>query len=921
MKKRMIYCVTSFAASSVILFLIFFFLKAILNDFTLFVGDSLVQYLPFINSFVNDLVNGDTIWYSFSNYLGSGNILTVVYYCLSPFNILFYICGDNFILAYDLIIILKISLASASFCYFICSFMKKERLYYIATSLFYGLSGYIIVMFFNIMWLDAMYILPVLIWLIIKYVEKKSYIALIITYAYLFLTNFYMSYMVGVFSAVFFIMYFWYASDFRLKGNVKKFLLSGLGFAGVVILAAGLGAFLLLSTAGFMTEHMASDNFDFQPLVASIPDFVNSMFIGEFMTMNNMTPLLYCGLPTVALIFYFFISKNINSKSKVFYGIQLSFFVLCMGLMPLYEFMHAFDYPNFYGFRFSFIIIFLALMMSCEALEKVDVKSMGFFVKISIVGIVFYSIMMTYQKVNFPNVRLNNQNGLAINALFIMVWLGLAYLYTNNKAYNYERNKTEDDKNTKYRWLYVLTSIVVIAELIVNGVLCIKYNDFGLTEKNGILEWYYAEKDAVSRLKSKDGGFYRVYVNNETVINSAKMFDYNSMTTFSSSDNYRLRMTLNRLGLATSNRYVRTSCDIPVFNSLFAVNYEIRIPNYSDYSELKVGPDNYLECEIVENEYPLSLGYMVSRDILNYEFKANSFDNLENLCNAMTGQKRDVYETIGVSEDNIYLVNYNMNREGQKYIFTGVSKFADEPLVAVSFPKEMDDTYIEFFYESPMSYMYFPSVLTIEMGTSEAKYVSEGGINLMTKTDGVTLADIVCTGEPLEFFIDRINAARYNKDEFEPVYEELSKNQFEIIQNDEDIIVGKVVATEDKPLLFLSVPYETEWKVYVDGKPCDSLYSVLGDAFMAIELTPGEHTIAMQYIEKWSAEGAMISLASMILFCGLVLLNIVSKNKKNQSVVDTFEDIDETNHVKTMNTESNNDITVKEDDEEGGENE
>lgn len=889
MNKRTAYCFASFSASGVLLFLIFFFLKAVLNDFTLFVGDSLVQYLPFINSFVTDLINGDSIWYSFSNYLGSGNILTVVYYCLSPFNILFYICGDNFYLAYVLIVILKISLASASFCYFICSYMKKERLYYIIASLFYGLSGYVVVMFFNIMWLDAIYIMPMLIWLIIRYINEKSYIPLIVAYAYLFLTNFYMAYMVGVFSAIFFIMYFLYINDYKFIGNIKKFILSGLGFAGCVILSAGLGAFLLLSTAGFMTEHMASDNFDFQPLVASIPDFINSMFIGEFMTMNNMTPLLYCGIPTVALIFFFFASKRIEAKLKVFFGVQIAFFTLCMGLMPLYKFMHAFDYPNFYGFRFSFIIIFLALMMSCMALEKVDSKSMSFFVKMSVFGIVFYSIMMTYQMINFSSVRINDQNGLAINSLFIMLWLGVAYLYTKSVSSNNvdKENSLHEKKNRK--WLYVITSIIVAAELIVNGILCIKYNDFGLIEKNGVMEWYFAEKDAVSRLKNMDDSFYRVYVNNETVINSAKMFDYNSMTTFSSSDNYRLRMTLNRLGLATSNRYVRTSCDIPAFNSLFAVNYSIRIPNYDDYSEVKVNKNNFVSCDITENKYPLSIGYMVKDDLLKYEFKANSFDNLENLCNVMTGQSRDIYENITVSDNNIFLVNYNMNKDGMKYIFTGVSQFASEPLVAVSFDGEQEDTYIEFFYDSPMSYMYFPSVLTEEMGTSEAKFVSEGGINLMTQTDGITVADITCSGSPLEFFIDRINAAHYNEEEFIPVYEELSQNQFEILQNDEDYIVGKVVATEDKPLLFLSVPYEPEWKVYVDGKPCDTLYSVLGDAFMAVGLTPGEHIITMQYVEKWSTEGAIISLVSLLIFCGLVLINVINKGKSKQEDINAVK--------------------------------
>lgn len=900
MKKCVKYSIVSFSTSFVLLFLIFLSLKTLFSDFTLFVGDSLVQYLPFINSFVDDVINGDSIWYSFSNYLGSGNILTVVYYCLSPFNVLFYICGDNFYLAYVLIIMFKISLSASTFCYFICKFLNKERLYYIAASLFYSLSGYVIVMFFNIMWLDAIYIMPVLIWLIVRYIKDKKYIALIMCYFYLFLTNFYMAYMVGVFSAIFFLMYYWYSKEYKFKGNIKKFIFSGLGFAGCVVLAAGIGAFLLLSTAGFMTEHTASDNFDFEPLVASIPDFINSMFIGEFMTMNNKTPLLYCGLPTIALFFFFFACKKIDIKTKVFYGVQIAFFSLCMGLMPLYKFMHAFDYPNFYGFRFSFIIIFLIIIMSCIALDEVTNESFSFFLKCAVVMIVFYSVMMTFQLINFSNVRINDQNGLAINSLFTMLWLLIAYLFGK---YNNEVNDNgEACRNIVIfrRCLCTFVSVVIAFELFVNGYLCIKHNDFGLIEKNAIKEWYFSEKQAVSSLKEIDDSFYRVYVNNEICINSSKMFDYNSITTFSSSDNYELRMALSRLGLSTSNRFLRTNCSVPVFDSLFAVNYAIRIPDFSEFSEMEVDSKNYVKSEIVKNEFPLSLGYMVSKDILEYQFTSNSFENLENLCNAMTGENRDVFEEIKISdEDNLFMENYTMHREGEKYVFTGVSQFAGEPLVAVALDGENSNAYVEFFYDSPMSYMYFPTVYTQEMGTSEAKYVSEGGINKMTINEGMTLANISCEGLPLEFFIDRINVANYNKEEYRAVYEMLSKNQFEVIENDEDYIVGKVVATEEKPLLFLSVPYEPEWHIFVDGKPLEKLYCVLGDAFMAIELSPGEHVVTMQYIEKWSTEGAIISLVSMIIFCGIVLFNVANKGKKKIEEINVTEEKTKTDNAET----------------------
>jgi len=845
---------------------IFFFVGVLCGNLSMFQGDDFQQYLVFITDFIRILRGGGSVWYSFSNYLGSGNILTIAYYCLSPFNILFLVCGDHIYVAYFLIVSFKISLASATFYLFISRMTKKDRFYHIIASLFYALSGFVVTWYFDIMWLDAVYILPVLITFIIMYIEKGSYIFLVIIYSYLFITNFYMGYIVGVFSALFFVLYLLFFKNYRFKGNVLFYLKRGLGYAGVVILSIGICSGLLLSVAGFLSEHMAHDNIEFSSLVASLLDIVNSMFIGEFQTMDNRVPVLYAGLPTMALTFFFFIKKDVNIKDKVFWGIQILFYVVGMLYLPLYKFLHAFDYPNFYGYRFSFVVVFLLISVSCYALDNLEEKSIDFFKWFIVAATVFYSFMMTFQNIYFAGQRLNNQVGLIVNAVFFVLWFAIIYI-----------RKTKLQKDSKM--FSIATISIAIAELIINGYICISNTDFVHLEKNLINGWYYSEREAVEKIEASDDGFYRVYVNNEVNANAGKMFGFNGLNTFSSADNYTLRMALCRLGESTSNRYMRSNCSVPVFDSLFAVNYYVNMPESDDYMYVDVNENNYESALIANNEYPLSLGYMVSSDILNYNMTNNAFDNLDNLCSAMIGEECDIFENIILDTDDYVLMNYKMEEiNGRLYFDRTTSLYDGEAGLAIMLDDYSDNRYLEFSYNSPGSYDGFPTVYTDENGAYHSKLLAEGGVYKMGKADEYNYIKTVFVGaNSPSFYINSINVAEYHKEVYEKVYDEISSNQYNVVVNDSDYISGTVVATESKPYLFTTIPYDPEWHIYVDGEPITKLYRVVGDAFMVIELTPGEHTVAFEYVEKWSNEGAIISLSSITIYLGLILYCILKK--------------------------------------------
>lgn len=866
-KTRTYLSLVSFAGSAIAMMLIFALSGLLFGKETIFRGDMFQQYIAFISSFVESLKDGGSFWYSFSNYLGSGNILTNSYYCISPFNVLFLLCGDNYQLAFLLVIILKMALASFSFCYFVCSFRKNTRPYYVIASMFYGISGFSVAMYFDVMWLDVIYILPILILLIMRFIDEGKYLLLVLVYSYMFITNFYMAYMAGIYSALFFVLYLSCNIDALNKDNFAKAVRKCMGFFGIVVLAAGICAFIMLSTLGFMSAHMAQDNFEFESLQSSILDFVNALYVGEYLSINNEAPLLYCGLPVMGLLFYFFYKKDDEVKNKVLWGGQILFLVLAMSLLPLYKFMHAFDFPNSYGYRFSFCLIFVLLTISCIAIDELKEDSLKFMRVFSGVAILFYSFMMAYQKISFGSCRLNSQSGLVINGVLIIAWAVLLFQYF------------KVGENFKKK-LAVIAIALGFAELVINGTIIVKNLEHISVDANLFNEWYYAEKEAVGNIKANDDGFYRVYSNNEVCMNSGKMFGYNSISTFSSADNYNLRMTLSKLGMSTCNRMITSHCLLPVFDSLFGVKYSIDIPKYDEWKNVAIDKENYLKAGISENEYALSLGYMVSNLVYAFEFQDNSFVNLENLSSLMIGEKCEVFEDVALSDSVVELTNYQMDINNDKYLFSPVSSQADTSQVVIAVEDDADDIYLEVYQEEPVLYEALPVVSTREQGFINYNQVSVGGAY---KIGGSGFDYAVAVLQPergVDFTIDRINIAKYNSDEFGKVYAELSKNQYNIIENRGHYIAGTVVATEEKPVLFTTIPYDPEWRVYVDGK-ISPMNLTLDNAFISVMLTPGEHVVTFEYVEKYSAEGMVISFVSILIYMMLIIVSILRSKKDN----------------------------------------
>ena len=59
------------------------------DKFIIMDSDMIEQYVPYIKMFLRDLINGESIWFSWNTSLGMNTSLVNAYYVLSPFNLLY----------------------------------------------------------------------------------------------------------------------------------------------------------------------------------------------------------------------------------------------------------------------------------------------------------------------------------------------------------------------------------------------------------------------------------------------------------------------------------------------------------------------------------------------------------------------------------------------------------------------------------------------------------------------------------------------------------------------------------------------------------------------------------------------------------------------------------------------------------------
>lgn len=217
------YCLISGIAAAIIMYIVY-----IAHENTLAFGNMTVlrmdlyhQYGPLYAELYDRIVNHYSLAYSWTSGLGGSFMGNLFNYCCSPFALIMLLCRhENMPEAIALMIMLKAVLSAVSFTYYINKSTGKTKVVSIGFGLLYAFSGYFVAYSWNIMWLDAMAVFPLVILGIERIIQHRKPTVYIAAMTYTMLTNYYMAFMVCILSVIYFL--YFYLSRYELLSPFRK---------------------------------------------------------------------------------------------------------------------------------------------------------------------------------------------------------------------------------------------------------------------------------------------------------------------------------------------------------------------------------------------------------------------------------------------------------------------------------------------------------------------------------------------------------------------------------------------------------------------------------------------------------------------------------------------------------------------------
>ena len=185
------------------------------------------QYV-FYFDYMHDVFAGkESLLYSWSRNLSGEFIGIIGYYLASPFNFLVWLFPREMITEGLMTMMLaKFGACGVSFAVYAHKSRGLSKSTAIFFSALYALCAYMVVETMNPMWLDGVLILPLVCFGIESVVKKNRFRLLIISLSYAFISNFYIGFMIAIFTVIYFLYYFFAETEYngfkKVFGSLMK---------------------------------------------------------------------------------------------------------------------------------------------------------------------------------------------------------------------------------------------------------------------------------------------------------------------------------------------------------------------------------------------------------------------------------------------------------------------------------------------------------------------------------------------------------------------------------------------------------------------------------------------------------------------------------------------------------------------------
>lgn len=819
-KQRKNY-ILSFFIPLVLLLLLFFAFGFFFSDGkTIFVCDLQAQYKALYGYFREHFFST----YSFSKGIGGSMVGTYAYYLASPFLFLFFLFpSSKLYLATLLMLILKLCTAGLTM-YTYLHHHSKDKKYLLIFSTSYVFMSYVGAYFFHIMWMDAIYMLPLVALGIDKIIEKRKPLFYILSLMITILTNYYMGYIVCLFS----VLYFFYTLYLSKNNKEKKRKCFWMFFTSSLI-SGLLTSFLMIPTALELADSVRSSVSSTSVTIPSVFKVLSSLFLGSHNYLQILSKdryHIYTGIFTFILSLLYFLNPKIPKREKKASFLVVLLFILSIFVPFIDSIWRAFSITACFSGRYMFVFSFFILYLAAKSFDKINyIKIKHLFFIAPIYPILAILILWC----QFPFVK--------TFLVLLSVLLFFFYLFLLYFSITYKE---------KSGFLLFLITFLVCAELFIN--LFFMLSDFHFQYKQGEVGNSQKTAEEINKIKKKDTDFYRMEKLYNRSMNDGLYFDYHGVQVFLSTISERQYAFFIRLGYSVFGNIIEYNRSMPAADSLLGVRYlmvrELEHPYYDKISSFSLSHyDNLFynlsmdTISVYENKYALNLGTIIPKKgsackkVLNIDDRL-AYQNAVISC--LYGEDIEIYEKIPLKKvsDNKYILS--KDKKYNVYFY---------PNIVSSFLEGED--VVELFIDGNSAGEFTSNAFVIQEFVNHDTG-RDFTIELKSKSDEKYI--------PYAYY--------FREDVYEKVFEKLGQNPLKIVEDKGSYIKGRVMIEDEEGYLFTTIPYDTGFTVLVDGK--EVKYEDILDTFIGVPMKKGEHTIEFKFVPRGLKVGVFMSLLTFV---------------------------------------------------------
>lgn len=808
------------------------------------------EYVDFFAMYRNVLLHHfSTLFYSFSVALGAANYGNFTCYIFSPFNLLLLFTPGKYLPVGILIItVLKLGCCAFSCAYFLAKMNWQHGVRLSVFGLVYALSGFVVANMLNEIWFDALIILPLVALGVEKLFCRSFRFTYIFALAAILIINYYMAYMVCVFTCLYFA---WaYCRHCQHYRDLKQQWRVIVKFVGSSVVSALMALTVLLPTYYQLKSTKMHYNpthvkwhFEYNPLL-----ILHKLVIGAF-NFNQMpkgTPNIFVGILVLVGIGIYVCNRRIKWPEKLASLAVTVILTLSMCYAPLDLFWHAMQFPVWYPYRFSYVCCFWLVVLAARGLNHISWSGLITGGALAL-GVIAYN-MATYRHVDYlklPAIKL--MLPLLVATLLILVLV-------------------------KYQQRWANYGLLITAGIAMSANLYFSLRDISYTRVADFDRYVSTLQAGIDKYRPQPGQFYRIGKDFLRSRNDAMQCDYSGTDTFTSMFNPQTSHFMAAIGQASGDNYTVYSNGTLVTDSLLGIKYTFQgrsvagMYQSSNNNEPVLPPsanrpdlcnDQLVGQQPLYNVYrnrqALPLAFAASQNILKTHLVANQpLANQNAIINGLFAKPVNVLVNPAVQKQ---VTNLQRKADGN----FAIPDSSQPATVTLSFTNQPGPYYVSVTPNPALSVSLncYNASLNNDVTNAVCLAIDQPDLKQNQVVLSVNPQQLGNGSSDFSYQIYHLQMPVYKR-----AMRQLQRQRMQLDYHNSTHLTGTVTARHHQ-VLMTTIPNIPGWHAYVDGKPAP--IKTAADTFIVVPLRAGKHHVALTYHTPWLRISAVISIVTWLL--------------------------------------------------------